>query len=77
MVSLKNADSDRRIQLDVFSRLQWMDSLMVCIPNPRQRAKGRDRNREVCKYTHNQHRVVVVSVINKDQDHFEYQPHEA
>ena len=49
-----------------------MDSLMVCIPDPRERAQDRDDNRKVCKDAHNQHRVVVVAVINEDQDHFKY-----
>ena len=50
---------------------------MVCIPDPRKRAQDRDRNRKIREYTHDQHRIVVVAVINKDQDHFEYEPHEA
>ena len=50
---------------------------MVCIPDPRERAQDRDDNREVCEYTHDQHRAVIVSVVNKDQNHPEYQPHEA
>jgi hypothetical protein len=49
-----------------------MDSLMMCIPDPGERAQDRDDNRKVCKYAHNQHRVMVVAVINEDQDHFEY-----
>jgi hypothetical protein len=72
MVPLKNADSDRIIQLDVCPRFRWMDSLMMCVPDPGERAQDRDDNRKVCKYAHNQHRVMVVAVINEDQDHFEY-----
>jgi hypothetical protein len=48
-----------------------MDPLMVCVPDPGQRAQDRDGNREVCKYTHDQHGDVVGAVINKDRDHFE------
>ena len=54
-----------------------MDPLMVCIPDPWQRAQDRDGNCKACKYTHDQHGIMVGSVINKDQDHFEYQPREA
>jgi len=49
-----------------------MDSLVVCVPDPRNRAHDRDDNREVRKHTHNQDRVVVVAVVDKDQDHLEY-----
>ena len=50
---------------------------MVCVPDPRKRTHDRDDNREVRKHTHDQDRVVIVAVVDKDQDHPEYQPHEA
>ena len=54
-----------------------MDSLMVCVPDPWQCTQDRDDNRKGGKYAHNQHHDVIDAVIDKDQDHFEYQPHEA
>lgn len=77
MVPLENADLDQRVQIYALSRFERTNSLMMCVPNPRKRTQDRDGNRKVREYTHDQHRVVVVSVIDEDQDHFEYQPREA
>jgi hypothetical protein len=77
MVPLENADLDQGVQIDAFPRFGRMDSLVVCVPDPGKRTQDRDDNRKICKYTHNQHRVVIVAVVDKDQDHPEYQPHEA
>ena len=76
MMSLENADSDRRILIGGSPRRHRMDSLVVCIPDPWQRTQDRDGDRKVCKYAHNQHHDVIGGVIDEDQDHFENQPHE-
>ena len=77
MVPFKNTNSNRVNYTDVFLWFYRMDPLMVHVPDPGQRAQDRDGDRKVCKYTHGQHGVMIGAVVNKDQDHFEYQPHEA
>ena len=72
MMSLENADSNGKVQVYPLARSERTDSLVVCIPDPRKRAQDRDCHREARDYTHYQYCVVVIAVINKDQDHFEY-----
>ena len=72
MVSLENANSGRIVQTYRLSRFERMGSLVVCIPDPGKRTQDRDGDRDVCEYAHSQHRVVVVAVVDKDQNHFEY-----
>ena len=43
-----------------------MDSLMVCVPDPRKRTHNRDDNREVRKHTHDQDRVMIIAVVDED-----------
>jgi len=77
MVPFKNTYSNRVNYIDVFLWFYKMDSLMMYVPDPGQSAQDRDGDRKVCKYTHDQHGVMTGAAVNKDQDHFEYQPCEA
>ena len=43
------------------------DSLMMSVPDPRERAQNRDDNEDVCSDTGNQNRVVSVLVVDEDQ----------
>ena len=66
MVPLENAVPSRRVRLYAFLRFSRMDSLMVCVPDPRKRTHNRDDNREVRKHTHDQDRVMIIAVVDKD-----------
>ena len=43
-----------------------MGSLVVRVPNPRERTHNRDNNRETRKDTHDQDCVVIVAVVDKN-----------
>ena len=77
VVPLENAIPDRRVRLYGPLKFSRTDALVVCVPDPRKRTHDRDDDREVRKHSHNQDRVVIVGVVDKDYDHPEYQPHEA